>query len=217
MEINMNFLSDQDKKNISRAILQVEEKTLGEIVTVIAKASNRYIYIPTLYAALVAFCVPILLFLFPLNLSSYVIYGSQVGTFILTTLIFRYLPIKMILVPKAVKDRRASRYAMENFFRHGLHLTQNRTGVLIFVSYAEHYVRIIVDQGISTVITQSQLDEIVENFISKIKSQNVAQGFLETVESCGKILQANFPRLENKKNDEIKEHFIIDESEGEED
>jgi putative membrane protein len=37
---------------------------------------------------------------------------------------------------------------MEQFMSHGLHLTRNRTGVLIFAALAEHRVEVIADEGI---------------------------------------------------------------------
>ena len=48
--------------------------------------------------------------------------------------------------------RRASRLAREQFFEPGLHLTRARTGVLIFVAVAEHYVEIIADEGINALV-----------------------------------------------------------------
>ena len=39
--------------------------------------------------------------------------------------------------------------AMNQFLTHGIHLTEHRTGVLIFASVAERYAEIIADSGIN--------------------------------------------------------------------
>ena len=41
------------------------------------------------------------------------------------------------------------RRRMRQFLAHGLHKTENRTGVLIFAAVAERYVEIIADAGIN--------------------------------------------------------------------
>ena len=70
--------------------------------------------------------------------------------------LFAHLPVPMALVPDWLKRRRASRLAREQFFERGLHLTRARTGVLIFVAVAEHYVEIIADEGINALAAPSR-------------------------------------------------------------
>ena len=54
----MAFLTADDKTRIRQAIEDVERKTAGELVTVIAQQSDDYLYIPTLWAALLALAIP---------------------------------------------------------------------------------------------------------------------------------------------------------------
>ena len=80
--------------------------------------------------------------------------------------------------PTAVKRRRAGRLAREQFFAQGLHLTRARTGVLIFVSVAEHYVEIIADQGIDALVPPGTWDKAVADFVGQVRAGHIAEGFL---------------------------------------
>ncbi|MBK8163606.1 MAG: hypothetical protein IPK65_10855 [Gammaproteobacteria bacterium] len=54
----MAFLSEKDRRDIAQAIAMVEAKTRGELVTVIARAADEYLYVPLLWAALRALAIP---------------------------------------------------------------------------------------------------------------------------------------------------------------
>jgi putative membrane protein len=203
----MTFLSDNDKLQIAQAIEQAERNTRGEFVTVIAKAADDYLYIPTLWAALVALLVPGIIdtggWLLPFEYS----YGFQVITFFLCALLFRWTPIKRLLLPKRVKQLRAHRLAQEQFFLQKLHHTDERTGVLLFISITEHYVEIIADKGINDVVPAGVWDEVVTNFIIQVRAGEVTTGFLHAVKACGDVLAEHFPAADNNRN-ELPDHLI---------
>ena len=77
------------------------------------------------------------------------IFLLQLVVFIVAGLVFSWRPLRLALVPRAVRRARAHRAAIEQFFVRRVGHTANRTGVLIFVSLAEHYARIIADDGIA--------------------------------------------------------------------
>ena len=192
----MTFLSEADKQRITEAIREAEMKTSGELVTVIAHAADAYLYIPMLWASLAALTLPAVIWLLPVNLPFPLLYSFQLATFLGLALLFRWPPLKMRLIPKAVKRRRAGRLAWEQFFAQNLHLTRQRTGVLLFVSVAEHYVEILADKGINDKVKQDAWDDIVADFIKRVKAKQVAEGFLSAINACGKLLAESFPRPE---------------------
>jgi putative membrane protein len=122
-------------------------------------------------------------------------------------LLFRWTPLKMRLIPKAVKRRRAGRLAWEQFFAQNLHLTRQRTGVLLFVSVAEHYVEILADKGINDKVKQDAWDNIVADFIKRVKAREITEGFLSAIGACGELLAESFPRSEGDV-DELPNRFI---------
>lgn len=203
----MTFLSDNDRLQIAQAIEQVERNTRGEFVTVIAQAADDYLYIPTLWAALVALLVPGIVESGAWVLPLAYIYGIQVMTFFVCALLFRWTPIKRWLIPNRIKRQRAHRLAQEQFFLQNLHDTDERTGLLLFVSITEHYVEIIADKGINDVVPEGVWDEVVADFILQVKAGEVTTGFLQAVKACGDVLAEHFPASGENRN-ELPDHLI---------
>jgi len=192
-------------------------------VTVITRASDDYLYIPLLWAATIALLVPGILYYLavgfgweqvacpdwgwriPCDFSD--LYIFQLGLFMVLALLFRWQTVKMFLVPHSVKQRRCNRHAYVQFYEQGLHETDARNGILIFVSIAEHYVEILADQEISQKIDHSRWQEIVDNFIVEIKVGKVVDGFIGTINACGDCLAEHFPDQINDAN-QLSDHLI---------
>ncbi|MCW9029994.1 MAG: TPM domain-containing protein [Gammaproteobacteria bacterium] len=203
----MTFLTEINKQKISDAIKEAESKSDGEIVTVIAQQSDTYIYLPLLWASVIALSVPMLITLLSLTELTAYNYSIQLITFILLSLLFRFRPIQMRLIPKRVKNQRCHRMAMEQFFLNNIHHTDKRTGILIFVSVAEHYVEIIADKGINDVVEEDTWSDVVNNFIIKVKADQIADGFIEAITTCGNELVTHFP-AGGKDINELPNHLI---------
>ena len=203
----MTFLSGSDKKEIAQAIKQAEAKTRGEFITVIAHAADDYLYIPVLWAALIALLVPGAIQLGDCAWAITYSYEIQLASFAFCVLLFRWPPLKRYLIPKAVKYKRAHRLAQDQFFQQNLHHTKERTGILLFVSVAEHYVEIIADKGINDVVAAGAWDEVVADFVSQVKAGQVKTGFLNAVQACSTILEQHFPATGDVHN-ELPDHLI---------
>ena len=66
--------------------------------------------------------------------------------------------------------------------------------MLIFVSLAEHYVRIVADDGIAAKVDQSVWQGAVDVLLLHIRHGDMAAGFISAVEQCGEVLAEHFPR-----------------------
>lgn len=203
----MAFLTDSDKKQIGEAIRQVEAKTSGEIVTVIAREADDYYYIPTLWAALTALILPAFVTILGLQDTLLDSYGAQISLFLLAILLFRIPALKYRVLPNAVKRQRAARLAREQFLLQNLHHTEGRTGVLLFVSVAEHYVEVIADKGINAAVPPGTWDWVVADFVAKVKAGQIVDGFVRAVEGIGNHLVEHFPIAEGDKN-ELPNHLV---------
>jgi putative membrane protein len=203
----MAFLTDPDRQKIASAITEMERRTSGEIVTVVAQAADDYRYIPLLWPALAALYLPaVLLTIWP-AMGGWPLYLIQAAAFVGLAILAHLPPVRMVLVPEAVKRRRASRLAREQFFEQGLHLTRARTGVLIFVSVDEHYVEIIADEGINTLVPPGTWDGAVADFVGRVRAGRITEGFLAMVEVVGTRLAEHFPRAADDR-DELPNRLI---------
>ena len=190
----MAFLSEEDRRQIAEAIAAAERRTSGELVTVVAEAADDYRSFPLLWPALAALLLPAVLLTVLPGIGAWPLYLAQAASFVVLALIAHLPPVRIALVPPAVKRRRAARLAREQFFEQGLHLTQARTGVLIFVSVAEHYVEIIADQGIDALVPPGTWDRAVADFVEQVRAGRIGDGFLAAIGAVGERLAEHFPR-----------------------
>ncbi len=203
----MAFLSDAEKAQIAEAIRQAESKTTGEIVTVIAGASDGYGFVPLLWAAILALVAPGAALLLDPWIDPVLLYSGQLLLFVVLAVLFRWTPVKMWLVPNAVKRRRAGRLAREQFLAQGLHHTEGRTGVLLFVSVAERHVEVLADSGINDKVASDAWSGLVDAFLTKVRQGEATAGFVEAVERCGALLAEHFPRGEGDR-DELPNRLV---------
>jgi len=186
------MISQIDRERIADAIRAAEAKTSGEIFCVIARHASDYRLVPLAWAAAVALVVPaplIYLTLWPAS----VIYVVQLIVFIAAALGLSLPEIRFHIVPRRTQHERAHLQAMQQFFAHGLHHTQNRTGVLIFASVAERYAEIVADAGINEKVTPHVWDQAVAALVAGIKQGRATDGFVAAIEQCGAVLAEHFP------------------------
>lgn len=203
----MTLLSKSDQEAVSAAINKVERETDAELVTVLTAQSDNYSYIPLLWAGILALLVPGIANYFGSWLGADTLLLVQWGTFILLSLLFRIPGINTRLIPRQVRYWRASNLARRQFLEQKLHHTKGATGVLIFVSEAERYVEILVDQGIADVLDNSEWERIVAAFTDKVRQGQTRQGFLDCIESCGKLLKEHLPATHER--NELPNHLVI--------
>lgn len=185
-------LMPQDEARIAEAIRVAEQKTSGEIFCVMTAASSNYRFVPIARAAVIALAVPVPLYYFT-SLWAEEIYLVQLAVFVGCAIIFSLPGLRHALVPRWIKRDRASAEAKRQFAAHGLHLTEARTGVLIFASLAERYVEIVADAGINAKVAPEVWDRAVQAMIDKIKEDQPVEGFIEAIRICGEVLAKHFP------------------------
>lgn len=186
------MISQAEKTRIIEAITVAEAKTAGEIFCVIAHASSGYSLVPVAWAALVALAVPaplIYLTTWPAGL----IYLVQLAAFIVTAAVFSLPAIRFRVVPNQAMRERAHVEAMRQFLAQGMHLTEHRTGVLVFVSVAEHYAEIVADSGINAKVAPAVWQDAVNAAVAAIREGRIGDGLVAAVERCGAVLAEHFP------------------------
>jgi len=116
------------------------------------------------------------------------ILAAQVMIFVTVGLVLMWTPLRMALVPRAIKRTRAHRAGMEQFFARGIAQTKNRMGVMIFVSLAEHYAHVVADDGIAQRVDHAVWRATVDALTSQIAHGRVADGFIAAIERCGAVM-----------------------------
>ncbi len=189
------LLDARDRQRIEAAIRAAENRTAGELVTVIADASDDYLPIPVLYAAAAALGLPLALWLAGVLDGFLPLYLVQLAAWLVLVPLVCWRPIAMRLVPDRLKRAAAARLAREQFYARGLHETPERGGLLLFVSAAERYVEIIADRGIDAKVPEDSWKSIVAEFTRQVRSGRIADGFLGAIAACDALLAKHLPAV----------------------
>ena len=190
-ELVMEFTKQQHEA-VSAAIREAEQRTCGQIICVLARSSSAYAHIPILWASALALITPWPLIDFT-QWSVQRIFLVQLLVFLIAALIFSWMPVRLLLVPRALQRARAHRAALEQFVVRRVAHTKNRTGVLIFVSLAEHYARIIPDEGIAEKVPNSEWQAAIDAMIAHLRSGDIVAGLTAAIQRCADVLAAHAP------------------------
>jgi putative membrane protein len=203
----MRLFSTDDEQRVSKAITSAERNTCGEIVVVVAARSDAYLYVPALVGALVSLLVPWVLIYFT-QISVQSIYLAQLAVFLILTTVLLPLPVRTALVPPFIKRRHAHRNAIEQFLVQNLHTTEGHTGVLIFVSVAEHHAEILADTAIDTHVPAGTWTTIIADLTTAIGQGRPADGLVAAIAAVGQHLERHFPPDARNPN-ELPDHLIV--------
>jgi putative membrane protein len=186
----MRAQADQEK--IVAAVQRAEARTSGQIVCVLARRSCDSGGPAALCAGVLACLVPPLL-LSATAWSGQLIFAIQLAVFVATLLVLRFTPLGVALVPRAERRRQAFRLAAEQFFTRGVGRAESRAGVLIFVSLAERYARILPAETLTGKISENEWREAIALLTERLREKQVTEGFVATIDRCGALLERAAP------------------------
>ncbi len=193
-------ISKEDHERIARAIHSAEAKTSGEIVCVLAQTSTHTTALPVFIAALAALVTPWLLMAFT-AMTVQRILSLQIVVFLVFLMLLCLPRMRVALMPRKARRAIAHRLAMEQFISRGIAGNKHRAGILLFVSLAERYARIIVDDEIAARVPQSEWQGAVDALVAHMRDGRIADGFIAAIDVCGKELARHFPRTDASRNE----------------
>jgi putative membrane protein len=117
----------------------------------------------------------------------------QVAVFLIVLAILRYTPLGLALTPRGVRRDRVHREAMAQFLSQGMHVTEARTGVLLYVSLPDHVAEVIADAGIYAKVAPETWGETVAAITDGARSGDLAGGFVRAIGLAGEVLAQHFP------------------------
>ncbi len=185
-------LPDHDRQRISEAIRATEARTSGEIVCVLARSSSEPTALPVFIAAVLSLALPWLLVAVT-ALAVREILLLQAAAFVALAMLFCLPPVRVALMPRAARRAAAYRAATDQFVARGIARKQDRAGILIFVSLAERYARIVADEGIAARVDQREWQEAVDALVTHMRDGRISDGFVAAIERCGTVLATHFP------------------------
>ena len=219
-------LSDHDHQRVSAAIAAAEVSSDGEIVAVVTDLSDSYHDVALHWSVLAMIAVlawaaiwpDCLAWIYDLIFPAWGLEPSlrelltllmflAVLKFTAVLLILKYMPLRLALTPAATKLRRVRRRAIAVFKAGAERRTIGRTGVLIYLSMAEHRAEIVADESIVKVTTPETWGEAMAALLVEVKAGRPADGMIAAIEQVGIVLAEHFPRTSGDTN-EIPDKLI---------
>lgn len=213
-------MTDADRARVAAAVSAAESSTSGEIVTIMAQRSDDYADVALAWAALAGLAALIALSVTP---DFYLgLYDRLTGSwvqhwapgrvfavaalvvtikFVAVWLLLLWRPLRLRLVPGPIRYRRVHARALTCFRIGAERRTTGRTGILIYLSLAEHRAEIVADAAIASQVTPDVWGEALAAMLLELKQGRMADGLVAAVDRVGAVLAQHFPRGANDVNE----------------
>jgi putative membrane protein len=209
---DMAMMHKDDHHLVASAIRAAEAQTDGEIYAVLARRSDNY-FAPAAFAISVATMLGALLcalfmHYYWVQADNLVFVTAVTAAWATALAILWFVPdLCRYLVPRKTLYKRAHQNAANQFLARNIHLTKNRTGVLLFVSVEERYAEVCADEAIDLRVAQEEWDGIVAMLIEHASRADYAAGYLKAIAASGALLAQHFPKSHDDRN-ELDDHLI---------
>jgi putative membrane protein len=205
------LFSEQDLESVRAAVAAAEGETAGEIVPFVVDASDAYegvlwkgVALGALGAAMLAAMVHAVAGLWgggvlwigvPAGL------GGALG--LLLTAISPVL--RRSLIPSDVLERRVRRRAAVAFLEEEVFGTEDRTGILLFLSLFERRVVVLGDAGINARVAEEEWVAITDAIAAGIREGRPGEALVEGIGSCGRLLARRGVEIQPDDRNELRD------------
>ncbi|MFM5930125.1 MAG: TPM domain-containing protein [Novosphingobium sp.] len=217
---NQPALTPDDRARVAEAVRAAESGSAGEIVTIITDQSDTYHDVALVWsaiAALLALGVVATFTEFYLGMWDGIFgrWGEDWSPrqvlelalliaglkFAGTWLILLWQPLRLWLTPRSIRNTRVRARAVTCFKVGAERRTHGRTGILIYLSMAEHRAEIVADEAIAAKVSPEVWGHAMASMIALIRQGSMADGMIAAVSEVGQVLAQHFPRDANDVNE----------------
>lgn len=219
-------LTERDSQLVADAIRAAEARTDGEVSAIVAANSDSYHDVALHWSLLVALLPLSISAAFPgllvwgtelvtggweeapdLRLMLMILLVKSVALFLIARLIIGRPAIRMALTPAATKARRVRRRAIMLFRTGTEQRTATATGVLLYLSMAEHRAEIVADAAIHAKVEPEQWGEAMAVLIAAVRDDRPGEGIAAAIAKIGDVLAVHFPRGDDP--NELPDRLIV--------
>ena len=191
----MRRFTHEENERIHTAIAAVEQRTHAHFAFVITPVSDRYALFSIVWSAILALAAGGIVALGWPQLALRMAFGIQAVAFVVLSLAFEWLPIRLFLAPKHFKHMRAKHMAHREFAARVLSRKDHRNGVLFFVSRGERYVEILASPDVHARVGAETWQAIIDGFVAMVSAGRAVEGFVAGIDACGALLATHYPVL----------------------
>lgn len=180
------------KAAIEAAFDVAQRRTRAPIVCVLARASANYEFSPLLASGVLGLLTPWPLLMFT-QLSAQRIFLAQIVVCFAASAILMLSPLRFRLTPRSVRRANAHRAALAQFQLRELDHIAGRSGVLVYVSLAERYARVVAAESAAQAVAQSQWQAFVDALVADMRERGPAEALASAASRCADTLAPAFP------------------------
>lgn len=189
----VKLISKKEQQIINEATEKAEAKANAHIVTILVPASDSY----THYIMLCGLIVATLLDLFLWQQKIITLFPNLLCIQLLIASLFPLIPgirgLALKCLPKKIYHQRAAEVAAEKRLSVCKGVSASTPVLLIFISYAEHYIHIFPNAIIRDKIPDEKWQPIVRKLIRTIPKTSLAIACAEAIEESGELLYTHNP------------------------
>jgi putative membrane protein len=219
-------LTARDSQLVADAIRAAEARTDGEVAAIVAQNSDSYHDVVLHWSLLVALLPLSISAAFPallswgagflvseweeapgLQLMLMILLVKTVIVFLVARLVIGRPAIRMALTPAATKARRVRRRAIMLFRTGTEQRTATATGVLLYLSLAEHRAEIVADAAIHAKVAPEAWGEAMAVLIAAVRDDRPGEGIAAAIAKIGDVLSTHFPRGDDP--NELPDRLIV--------
>jgi putative membrane protein len=213
-------MTDADRERVSAAVVVAEAQSAAEIVTILAERSDDYGDVALAWSAAVGLLALIALTVAPtfyLGIYEALTGGwihewtprAVLGVAMLVVslkfggmwLILLWRRLRLWLTPAPVRNARVRARAITCFKVGAERRTHGRTGILIYLSLAEHRAEIVADEAIASKVAAEVWGDAMAAMLTELKQDRLADGLIAAIGRVGAVLAQHFPRADDDQNE----------------
>ena len=184
------MIDPAEAARVEAAFDEAQTRTRAPLACVLAHASASRDAEFLLAACILALATPLPLLLFT-EMSAHRIYVAQLLVAILVALLGAAPWLRRSLVPARAARSACHRAALAQFVLRGLDRSQ--CGVLVYVSLAEHYIRIVTAEQAAAVVPHEQWQALVDEALGPLANGAIETALTDLAKGCADRLAGPFP------------------------
>ena len=99
--------------------------------------------------------------------------------------------------------------AWQWFGELGVWDTEHNSGVLVYVSFADHAVEIVADRGISAKVAEEEWQHVCQTMLADFQREAFVSGLVAGLQEVTHILSTHFPRAQAADFDELPNEVVL--------
>ncbi len=194
--MSKKLFSKEELKRIEEAVKEAEASSDGEIVPVFARQSSFYemalwrggfglAVIVSLILLIINEMTDLLLFVPPYLWVIMVFFSGITGA----ALVMQIASLKRLVVGKNILRARVEDQAQNMFYQHNVSFTEQRTGILLYISFFEKMAVVLPDIGIAEVVDEDAWSKLIHNLTTQLKQGNAIEGITGAIKECGLLVE----------------------------